>query len=209
MITDRRRYGVAWRPALVARVRAAARAGVQLVQVRERDLDGGPLLTLVRECLAAVQGTATRVVVNDRLDVALAAEAHGVHLPGEAVPAHKVRSLAPRPFLVGRSVHTVQEAERVCTGGDLDYLVFGSVFETTSKRDRAPAGLAALAAVAGAVPLPVLAVGGITVERVEEVCRAGAAGAAAIALFAETSAETMRLVVTNMNAAIDTPGTVP
>ena len=73
LVTDRRRFGAAWEPALVERVRAAARAGVHLVQVRERDLDGGPMARLTEQCVDAVRGTRARVLVNDRVDVALAA----------------------------------------------------------------------------------------------------------------------------------------
>jgi len=187
MITDRRRYGAAWPVQLVARVAAAARAGIQLVQVRERDLEGGALLALVRDCLAAVHGTATRVLVNDRTDVALAAGAHGVHLPGDAVAAAAVRAITPSPFLIGRSVHALDEAQRVATAGGVDYLMFGTVFESSSKAGFAAAGTGALATIAASVPVPVLAVGGVTADRIIAIRESGAAGAAAIGLFADSS----------------------
>ena len=162
---------------------AAARAGVHLVQIRERDLDGGPLTRLVSACVAAVRGTRTRILVNDRLDVALAAGAHGVHLRGDSFSASRVRSMAPAPFLVGRSVHSVEQALAAAGDGGLDYLIFGTVFESASKPGRAPTGLAALAAVSGATALPVLAIGGITPERIPDVMAAGASGAAGISMF--------------------------
>jgi len=184
MITDRTRYGAAWRQGLLAGVAAAARRGVQLVQVRERDLDAGPLFELVTACLEAVRGTATRVIVNDRADVAIAAGAHGVHLRGDSVPAARLRAIAPRPFVIGRSVHALEEAQAAAGSGGLDYLLFGTVFESASKPGRVPAGLPLLARVADAVSLPVLGVGGVTTGRIDEVCRAGAAGVAAIGMFA-------------------------
>ena len=185
LITDRRRAGTDWRQAIPRQVHAAAQAGVQLVQVRERDLDGGPLLALVRACLEAAQGTATRVLVNDRLDVALAARAHGVHLRADSMTAAAARRLVPRPMLLGRSVHGIEAAVAAAAGAAVDYLLFGSVFDTESKPGRPAAGIGALRDVAAAVPIPVLAVGGITRARIPEVCGAGAAGAAGISLFAE------------------------
>ena len=182
LITDRRMHGREWREGIVAQVLEAARAGVHLIQVREPELDGGALRELVTACLAAVRDTAARVVVNERLDVALAAGAHGVHLRGDSVPASRVRARCPRPFLVGRSVHTVDEA-READPSALDYLVFGTVFATSSKPGREAAGLETLAAAVGVTALPVLAVGGVTLDTMPGVMRAGAAGAAAIGLF--------------------------
>lgn len=192
LITDRRLLGADWPSRVPAQAAAAARAGVQLIQVRERDLDGGPLERLVRDCVAAVQGTPARVVVNDRLDVALAAGAHGVHLRADSMPGERVRAVAPRPFLIGRSVHAVDAAVLAAGSGALDYLVFGTVFETASKAGRAAAGLPALAAVVRAVPVPVLAVGGVTIHRLASIQGTGAAGAAGIGMF----------------SAFDTPGGV-
>ena len=183
LITDRRRFGPSWETALVERVRAAAHAGVHLVQIRERDLDGGPLTRLVASCVEAVRGTQTRVIVNDRFDVALAAGAHGVHLRADSFAAPRVRARAPSPFLISRSVHSVGDAVAAADAGAVDYLIFGSVFETSSKPGRASAGLAALADVASATRIPVLAVGGITAERIGDVMAAGASGVAAISMF--------------------------
>jgi thiamine-phosphate pyrophosphorylase len=118
---------------LVDRVAAAARAGVTLVQVRQPRLDGGPLLALVRACLDAVRGTSTRVVVNERLDVALAGGAHGVHLREHSIAAARARALAPRGFIIGRSVHSLDDAVARAGEGELDYLVFGTTFATGSK----------------------------------------------------------------------------
>ena len=173
--------------ATVARVRWAARAGAHLVQVRERDLEGGALVSLVRRCVDAVRGSRARVVVNDRLDVALAAGAHGVHLRAESMPASRVRTVCPPGFLVGRSVHARDEAVQAEANGGLDYLIFGTVFPTASKPGGPTAGLEALAGVVRAVRLPVLAVGGITADNLGNVGAAGAAGYAAIGLFVRES----------------------
>jgi thiamine-phosphate diphosphorylase len=169
--------------ALVARVAAAARAGVQLIQIRRPDDGVRPLLRLVRSCLDAVASTTTRVLVNDRLDVALAAGAHGVHLRGDAPPARRLRALTPPGFLLGRSVHAVDEAVHVAEQGGLDYLLLGTIFSTPSKPGAAAVGTGVLAAAVARVALPVLAVGGVTLARLVEVRRAGAAGIAAIGLF--------------------------
>ena len=182
-VTDRRRFGPSWEDTLVARVRAAAVEGVHLIQVRERDLDGGPLTRLVTACVNAVRGTSARVLVNDRFDVAVAAGAHGVHLRGDSVPAPRIRACAPAGFLIGRSVHSVSDAVAAADGDAINYLIFGTVFESRSKPDRVAAGLADLSAVARATRIPVLAIGGVTSGRIVDVMRAGAAGVAGISMF--------------------------
>jgi len=164
-------------------VRAAAVEGVHLVQIRERDLDGGPLTRLVSACVDAIRGTHARVLVNDRFDVALAAGAHGVHLRGDSFPASRIAPWAPSGFLIGRSVHSIAEAVTAAKYGAVNYLIFGTVFDSSSKPGRSPAGLHALSQVASATRLPVLAIGGVTAANIAEVMAAGAAGAAAISMF--------------------------
>lgn len=184
------------RPSLET-IRAAAQGGVDLIHVRERHLDDRSLAALVRAVLDVVGGTGARVVVNDRLDVALAAGAAGVHLRGDSMSAADVRRLAPEAFLVGRSVHSVEEAENAERGGGADYLVFGTVFPSVNKPDGHPiAGVDALRRACAAVRLPILAIGGVSEANVVEVVAAGAAGVAAIGLFAanERVADTVRTV---------------
>jgi len=209
LITDRHRLGEAWEPALIERVRAAARAGVHLIQVRERDLTGGPIVRLTEKCVEAVRGTPARVVVNDRFDVALAARAHGVHLRGDSINAARIRRIAPAGFLIGRSVHSVEEALAVTESGAVDYLIFGSVFETGSKPGREAAGLDALGAVSTATTVPVLAVGGMSASRAGSVARTGASGIAAIGLFADASVDAVHGIVEHVTTAFDTPEGVP
>ncbi len=209
MVTDRCRHAGGSGEALVERVAAAARAGVHLVHVRERDLEARPLTELVGRCVGAVQGTRARVVVNDRVDVALAAGAHGVHLRGDSLPAARVRTMVPPEFLLGRSVHGLDEALRAQDEGGLDYLVFGTVFGTPSKPGAVIGGLDALARAAAATRLPVLAIGGMNAATLPAVGAAGAAGFAAIGLFADPSPEQLQVSVHQASLAFDTPRGVP
>lgn len=206
LVSDRRRTGS--EDALVALVAAAARAGVHLVQVRERDLDGGPLFRLVQRCLGAVDGTAARIVVNERVDVATAAGAHGVHLRSESLPPERVRAMVPRGFLIGRSVHDEDEARRAADGG-ADYLLFGTVFESRSKPGTIPAGVHALTRIAAMTAVPVLAVGGVTPERAAEVARAGACGVAAIGMFADLDPPRLPAMIDRLTRAFDTVASAP
>ena len=165
-------------------VREAAAAGVDLVQIREPGLEGAVLLSFVREAIGEAAPTACRVVVNDRFDVAIAANAAGVHLRGNSFPASRLRSLAPPGFLIGRSVHDPAEAIAVTRDGSCDYLIFGTVFESRNKPAGHPvAGLNGLREVCRATALPVIAVGGISVENAADVVAAGAKGVAGIDLF--------------------------
>jgi len=181
---------------LVTRTAAAARTGVHLIQIREPHLEAGSLASLVRLCLRAVAGTRARVIVNDRLDVALVTGAHGVHLRASSPPARLVRSATPQGFLVGRSIHSAADAVRVSGEGGLDYLLFGTVFPTPSKPGTAGAGVAGLRAAVLATSLPVLAIGGVDGGRVADVARAGAAGFAAIRFWTESGWDLSRAVGT-------------
>ena len=208
MVTDGTQPSSGDDDALVARVGAAALAGVHLVQIREPHLEGAALRALVERCVDAVRMTRTRIIVNDRLDVALAAGAHGVHLRGDSMPAARVRRVTPPGFLVGRSVHDATEAAGAAEQGGVDYLIFGTVFATPSKPDRQVAGVSGLGAAVAATAVPVLAIGGITRERLSEVSRTGAAGWAAIRLF-NAPVETLQLILQQASLAFDTPEAAP
>jgi thiamine-phosphate diphosphorylase len=164
---------------LVAQAAEAGKAGLDLIQLRERDLEGAALTRLARRLIEAA--APAKVIVNDRADVALAAGAHGVHLRGDSYDAKRLRGVAPSGWLIGRSVHT--PAEAAAAGKANDYLVFGSVYPTASKPGVPPAGVAELKKVAAAGDAPVLAIGGITLARLPEVVAAGAAGVAGIEVF--------------------------
>ncbi len=165
---------------LVDAVAAAARGGVDMVQVREKGAAAADLLTRVRALRAAV-GAGTRVMVNDRLDVAMAAAVDGVHLAARSLPPDEARRLLPAAagWLLGVSVHGVAEARAAAAAG-ADYLTFGHVFPSGSKPGVPSRGVAALAEVVAAVDRPVLAIGGIVPDNVGQVLATGCAGVAVI-----------------------------
>jgi thiamine-phosphate pyrophosphorylase len=187
LVTDRRRLvpsatsiGEA-RRCLLEQARYAVEARMDLIQLRERDLSSADLTSLAKELLAITRGSETRVVINDRIDVALVCRADGVHLRGDSITVGEARRLVPASFLIGRSIHGTSEAT---AAADADYLVAGTVFPSVSKdRVGAEIGLKGLEAIVRAVSIPVLAIGGVTVDRAADVGRAGASGIAAIGLF--------------------------
>lgn len=186
LVTDRKRLwpdgDEAMREAAVLeQARHAIEAGIDVIQIREEDLAARSLARLVRAVVAAARGSATRVVVNDRLDVGLAAGAAGVHLKGTSIDAVDVRRMAPERFLVGRSVHTVDEAR---AAGPVDYLIAGTVWPTASKPSgHMLLGLDGLRDIVQAARVPVIAIGGITQRNAAAVSAAGASGVAAIGAF--------------------------
>ena len=215
LVTDRRRLSAADDACdrLVELVAAAARAGVNLIQIREPDLETGKLVRLVRGCLDAVRGTTTSVLVNDRTDVVLAAGAHGVHLRADSIDARAARDLLSPDALVGRSVHAVAEAADASRAGGLDYLILGTLFETPSKDgSRRLTTLDELSAACRASSVPVLAIGGMTVERALAAAQAGAAGIAGIGLFIPPNGQVwsayLQRIVGDLRRAFDTCGAV-
>jgi thiamine-phosphate pyrophosphorylase len=155
---------------------AAIQSGVDFIQIREKDLDARSLFDLVCAVRDAAAGTRTQVLVNGRLDIALAAGIDGVHLPGNGLPADRVRPLVRT---LSCSVHSVEEAV-AAERSKVDFVIFGPVFETPGK---SPVGLEALKGVVAAVRIPVLAIGGINQQNIASVLEAGSAGIAAIRLF--------------------------
>ena len=153
-----------------------------MVQVRRRDLSVRRLAELTVQLASLCAGGCT-LVVNDRVDVALACSAQGVHLPEAGLLTAVAKDLSDS-LLVGRSVHSAAPSDG---WGGLDYAIFGSVFATSSHPDLAPAGLAALATAAAACPLPMVAIGGITAANARAVMAAGAAGVAVTSAVLEAS----------------------
>jgi thiamine-phosphate pyrophosphorylase len=197
--------------ALLERLSTAAAAGIDWIQLREKDLSGKELASFTRAAVAQTKqineghGTLTRIIVNDRLDVALSEHSGGVHLGEHSLPVHDVCNwLAAKPnlaerdkFMVGVSCHSVQAA---AARGGADYIFFGPVFATPSKTSfGAPQGLQRLAEACSAVTIPVLAIGGITLDNASDCFAAGAAGIAAIRLFQD--AENLASVVTDLRAS--------
>lgn len=182
---------------LLALVRAAVEARVTLVQLREKELTGRVLFELASAAAHLARGSATRILVNDRADLARAAGCDGVHLTTTSLDAEVVRRAFGKEFLLGVSTHTVDEA-RVAYAGGADFAVFGPVFDTPSKRAYGPpVGLGALTKAALELSrFPLVALGGVGVEQVEDVLRAGAAGVAGIRLFSngQNLARTVHLI---------------
>jgi len=171
-VTDRRQGDV------LASAARAIRDRVDMIQVREKDLSARELFYLVCRIRDLAAGTETRVLVNDRLDIALAANVDGVHLPSNGLPAHRLR---PFVQLLGVSTHTIQEAIDA-EQGQADFIVFGPVFDSPGKT---AVGLDPLREITAAVRIPVLAIGGMTWANAQEVLDANAAGIAGIRLFQE------------------------
>lgn len=176
-ITDRRTAGSLH--ALLASLARSEAAGVEMIQIREKDLDTRALCALVRQSLTICRKA--KILVNARVDVALACGAAGVHLPGDSVEPRAWRRIVPPGFLIGVSCHTVDEL-RAAEGAD--FAVFGPVFRPLSKQDqRLCWGLDGLRMAVASVKFPVYALGGITWENAADCVEAGAAGIAGITIF--------------------------
>ena len=186
LVTDRRRLAGSVpladaRRCLIRQAEYAIDARIDCIVVRERDLEARELAELTADLVKRTRGTSTRVVVNDRVDVALASGADGAHLRADSIAPDLVRRMVPKGFLLGRSVHGAAEASMV---HGADYLTAGTVWATESKPGDHPLlGSDGLAAIVSAVRIPVLAIGGVTLDRMRDLVAAGAAGAAAIGLF--------------------------
>lgn len=195
LVTDRARCSAR---GVVEVVADAARGGLGAVQVRDKTLGGGALLAEV-EAVCRVAGAAL-VLVNERIDVARAAGADGVHLPAEGLPVAVARGLLGPSALIGRSVHNVEEARRAEAEG-ADYIMLGTIFATTGKPGRAPAGLALVRDTASAVQVPAIAIGGIDETNVAAVLAAGAYGVAVVSAILE--APEPATAVARLNAVLE------
>jgi len=205
-VTDRRRFLAAPHEdlfdLLLEKIELLAAAGVDWIQLREKDLSGKQSAWLTRQALLRVsqraghaQG-ATRILVNDRLDVALSEQAGGVHLGENSLPVQEANRLLeaspaakslPPDFLAGVSCHSLEAAQSAASAG-ADYIFFGPVFATPSKAAYgAPQGLDRLAELCTSVTIPVLAIGGINLENAPACFSAGASGIAAIRLFQDSA----------------------
>jgi thiamine-phosphate pyrophosphorylase len=197
--------------AILEKIESVAAAGVDWIQLREKDLTGKDLASLTREAVVRIPNQAphekavtrppARILVNDRLDVALAEHAGGVHLGENSLPPAEARRLLgaisakipSHDFLIGVSCHSLKAAQLAASAG-ADYIFFGPVFATPSKAAYGvPQGLERLAEVCSSVAIPVLAIGGITLANASSCFSAGASGIAAIRLF-QDSADPAELV---------------
>ena len=178
LITDRRQVSPGH--TLLSAVEAALRGGVKAVQLREKDLSAAALLPLARQMRELTHAYQALLLINDRIDVALACRADGVHLGGHSLPTDVARQLLGPDRLIGVSTHHLQEIA-VAEHQGADFVTFGPVFATPSKAlFGSPQGLAALHAACLRTALPVYALGGIKLEHKGEALAAGAAGIALI-----------------------------
>jgi thiamine-phosphate pyrophosphorylase len=216
-VTDRKGLASAdkdQREALLKRVATVAAAGIDWIQIREKDLSVKELSSLTRDAIAQTKqieernGPASRILVNERLDVAYSERAGGVHLGEHSLPVHDVRKWLDakldfaegNKFLVGVSCHSVQAAASAARGG-ADYIFFGPLFATPSKAPFGPPqGLERLAEVCRSVTIPVLAIGGITFDNASDCIAAGVGGIAAIRVFQEE--ENLASVVSELRAKL-------
>jgi thiamine-phosphate pyrophosphorylase len=220
-VTDRRALGIA-NPAdslaaLIQKIEEVVAAGIDWVQIREKDLPARELASLTRQALritaksSGKSSAATRVLVNDRLDVAIAERAGGVHLSVKSLPVREAKRLIQsalakqavgKSFLVGASCHSL-EAAKAAEHDGADYIFFGPIFPTPSKQQFGPPqGIQSLQQVCRTVSVPVLAIGGVTLDNAALCIHAGAAGVAAIRLFQDaldpiSAVDRLRQVVTD------------
>ncbi len=171
----------------MACIRRAIKRGVDFIQIREKDLSERALYELSCRVVACARGTESKILVNGRADIALAAGAHGVHLPSAGLRPSEIRMWLPKGFYIGVSAHSVHEVRRACAQG-ADYVLLGHIFPTQSKLSHGPPlGLGYLHKVCVSVSLPVFGLGGIGPESIEPVFRSGAVGAAGISLFQDSA----------------------
>ena len=179
-ITDRKR--LAGCP-LTNKIKRAISCGVDFIQIREKDLPDKALFELACKAVSLARNSKSKIIVNGRADIALAAGAHGVHLPASALKISDLRSWLPASFLIGASTHSAKEAYLAVSSG-ADYMLLGPVFRTESKAAFGPPlGLVRLKQACLSLHAPVIGLGGIRARSAGSVLEAGAAGIAGISLF--------------------------
>ena len=173
---------------VLAQIFAAVTAGIELIQIREKRLAASVLYQLTEQAVESARGTSSRLLINDRADIAAAAGADGVHLTTQSIDAHTIRRTFGENFLIAASTHSAAEA-RTARDAGADFVVFGPVFATASKENYGPpAGVAELARVARDLKaFPVLALGGLTTQNAQECLDAGASGIAGISIFNQST----------------------
>jgi len=177
LVTDRHQTN--GRP-LVSLLQRVLTAGAPAIQLRERDLSARELVTLAREAQAVTASRRSQLLINDRIDVALALEGVGVHLRANSLPVSVARQLLGVQRLLGVSVHAIEEVLSAQSQG-ADYIVLGPIYETPSKQMFGPPlGIHTLEKACRLVRIPIIGIGGVTAARAREMRRAGAFGVAVI-----------------------------
>ncbi|HLF76867.1 MAG TPA: thiamine phosphate synthase [Dehalococcoidia bacterium] len=179
-------------------VSEAVAGGVDMVQLRDHSLPAGELLELARNLKRITRGKAL-LVINDRVDVAEAAEADGVQIPENGLPTRTVRSIMGRYVVLGRSVHTVDAAHQAGSDG-AEFVIAGTIYKSPSKPDVKPVGAGLIAGITKDSSLPVLAIGGVTADKVEELIQAGASGVAVVSAI--TKADDPKAAAEALNKAL-------
>jgi len=199
LITDRKQTKMP----LPEAVRLALQGGVRAIQLREKDLPIRGLLALAQEIGSITKEFGAKLFINDRVDIAIAVDADGVHLGHQSMPPEAVRKIVGKRMLIGVSTHNADEA-RAAEEGGADFITFGPIFVTPSKMQYgAPAGAEALAEVKKKSGIPVFGLGGIRVDSIPEVLRTGADGIAMIsAIFA---AEDIQKASQDVLGAVNNP----
>jgi thiamine-phosphate pyrophosphorylase len=185
LITDRRQLSLTQNSKLIthnllAAVRQAVRGGVKAIQLREKDLDTQELLKLAYKMRKLTAKYDAKLFINDRFDIALAADADGVHLTQNSIPVVAVRNIVKKKLLIGVSTHSLKEAKEAERAG-ADFITLGPIYRTPSKlRYGKPLGTDVLKDVSRKIKIPVFAIGGIQSDKVEDVKQSGAYGVAMI-----------------------------
>jgi thiamine-phosphate pyrophosphorylase len=170
---------------LIDKIRIAVEKGIDLIQIREKRLSARNLVALACEARTLTKDSSSRLLVSDRVDIALAAELDGVHLTETSLPVSVVREIAGRDFVIGCSRHSLEGVQNAASDG-ADFAVYGPIFFTPGKN---PVGIDSLREVCHAVPdLPILGIGGINANNLGDVLQAGAAGIAAIRFLNDAEA---------------------
>ena len=178
LITDRRLF--ADDSSLFAAIEEALKGGVKAVQLREKDLDARSLLSMAYSLRELTLEYGANLFINDRVDIAMAVDADGVHLGGQSIPAYAARKAAGEALLIGVSAHSIGDAIKAEEEG-ADFITLGPIFETPSKiKYGQPLGPGLLSEARGKISIPVFAIGGIKKERVDTVLESGATGIALI-----------------------------
>lgn len=171
----------------MTRVEEALKGGIRAVQLREKGLSAAKTLSLAREMRELARAYNARLLINDRVDMAMLADADGVHLGNGSVAPEAARELLGPEKLIGVSTHSVKEAKEASARG-ADFILFGPVYETPSKAAYGPPlGLKALEETIAAVDIPVYGLGGIKIENIPEVLKTGPAGVAIISAILAAS----------------------